>query len=85
MLEGALMTVSTAKLTGKFQITIPAAVRRRLGLKAGDVVYLLFESGEVVLRVASGGWTESSRGLGKELWRKEGGAAAIDHERDSWK
>jgi hypothetical protein len=56
-----------------------------LGLKAGDVVYLLLESGEVVLRAASGGWTESSRGLGRELWRKEGGAASIDRERDSWK
>jgi AbrB family looped-hinge helix DNA binding protein len=79
------MTVSTAKLTEKFQITIPAAVRRRLGIKAGDVVYLLFESGQVVLRAALGGWTESSRGLGRELWRKEGGAAAVDRERDSWK
>lgn len=80
------MTISTARLTEKFQITIPATVRRRLGLKAGDVVCLAFEGGEVVLRAASGGWTESSRGLGKEMWRLEGGAAAaIERERESWK
>jgi AbrB family looped-hinge helix DNA binding protein len=79
------MTVASAKLTEKFQITIPAAVRRRLGLKAGDRVLLVLESGEVVLRAASGGWTESSRGLGQELWREAGGAAAIDRERESWK
>jgi len=78
------MTIATAKLTDKFQITIPAAVRRRLGLRAGDLVYLVLDSGEVVLRAASGGWTEASRGLGKELWREEGGSAAIDCERDSW-
>jgi AbrB family looped-hinge helix DNA binding protein len=79
------MAVATAKLTEKFQITIPAEVRRRLGLKAGDRVYLAWEKGQVVLRAASGGWTESSRGLGKEVWRKEGGAAAIESERSSWK
>lgn len=80
------MTISTARLTEKFQITIPATVRRRLGLKAGDVVCLAFEDGEVVLRAASGGWTESSRGLGKEMWRLEdGAAAAIERERESWK
>jgi AbrB family looped-hinge helix DNA binding protein len=79
------MTASTAKLTEKFQITIPAEVRRRLGLKAGDRVYLVWEKGEVVLRAAAGGWTESSRGLGKELWRQVGGVAAIESERSSWK
>jgi AbrB family looped-hinge helix DNA binding protein len=79
------VTIPTATLTEKFQITIPAEVRRRLGLKAGDQVYLVWERGEVVLRAASGGWTESSRGLGKELWRQEGGAAAIERERSSWK
>jgi AbrB family looped-hinge helix DNA binding protein len=79
------MTVSTAKLTKKFQITIPAQVRQRLGLKAGDQVYLAWEKGEVVLRAAPGGWTESSRGLGEEIWKKEGGAAAIERERSSWK
>jgi AbrB family looped-hinge helix DNA binding protein len=79
------MAVATAKLTEKFQITIPAEVRRQLGLKAGDRVYLVWERGEFVLRAATGGWTESSRGLGKEVWRHEGGAAAIESERNSWK
>ena len=78
------MAIATAKLTEKFQITIPAKVRRKLGLQAGDRVYLVWERGKVVLRAGSGGWTESSRGLGKEVWRKEGGAAAIESERDSW-
>lgn len=79
------MKLATAKLNERFQITIPAAVRRKLGLKAGDRVLLMLESGEVVLRAASGGWTESSRGLGQELWREAGGPAAIDRERKSWK
>lgn len=79
------MAVASAKLTTKHQITIPAPVRRRLGLRAGDVVYLVEEEGRIVLRSARGGWAESTAGLGADLWRSQGGAAAIDRERDSWK
>lgn len=78
------MVYSTAKLTDKYQITIPREVRRRLGLRAGDVIYLALEGEKVVLRGARGGWTESTRGLGADLWKEEGGANAIERERDSW-
>lgn len=79
------MILSTAKLTEKYQITIPTEVRRRLGLAAGDLLYLALEGEQVVLRAARGGWTESSRGLGADLWQTEGGgAAAIERERESW-
>jgi AbrB family looped-hinge helix DNA binding protein len=79
------MTVASAKLTSKYQITIPAEIRRRLDLAAGDVVYLTVEEGRVVLRSARGGWTRSTRGLGAEVWRAEGVAeAAIEGERGSW-
>lgn len=78
------MVISRAKLTDKYQITIPAEVRRRLHLEAGDVVYLAVEGDRVMLRGLRGGWTEASRGLGAELWRREGGVEAIETERDSW-
>ncbi len=58
------MVVSTAKLTRKHQITIPAEVRDRLHLKAGDVVYLTIEGDQVRLRSLRGRWTEGTRGLG---------------------
>jgi AbrB family looped-hinge helix DNA binding protein len=79
------MVVATAKLTDKFQITIPAEVRQRLGLKAGDSVYLAVEEDRVVLRSAQGGWTEAYRGLGADMWQEAGGGpAAIERERSSW-
>lgn len=79
------MAIATAKLTDKFQITIPSDVRRRLGLKAGDLVYLVEEEGRVVLRGMRGSWTESTRGLGADVWMEAGGGtAAIQAERDSW-
>lgn len=78
------MVVAQAKLTSKHQITIPAEVRRELNLKAGDVVYLALADGQVILRGLRGGWTESYRGLGAELWRQEGGWQAIEREREAW-
>ncbi len=78
------MVVATAKLTNKFQITIPAEVRRRLRLSAGDALTLSVEGGQVTLRALKGGWTEASRGLGAELWRQAGGVEAIEVERRSW-
>ena len=79
------MVVASAKLTKKHQITIPSEVRRRLHLREGDVVYLAVEDDRVVLRAAQGGWTERTRGLGADMWRKAGGGAAvIDEERGSW-
>ncbi len=78
-------TIATAKLTRKFQMTVPASVRRLLGLEAGDRVILTVEGGEVVLRAAKGGWTERTRGLGADVWKRAGGGnAAVERERDSW-
>jgi AbrB family looped-hinge helix DNA binding protein len=78
------MVVATAKLTSKFQITIPAEVRRRLGLTAGDALTMSVDGEQVTLRALKGGWTEASHGLGAEMWREAGGARAIEAERESW-
>jgi antitoxin PrlF len=52
--------MSTAKLTSKGQITIPLAVRRQLGLDAGDrVEFVELAPGEFALKAA----TEDARSL----------------------
>jgi len=78
------MIIAAAKVTDEYQITIPEEVRQRLGVRAGDVVYLSLEGNQVVLSVTPGSWTDATRGLGAEMWRAEGGAVAIERERDSW-
>jgi AbrB family looped-hinge helix DNA binding protein len=79
------MIVSSAKLTEKYQITIPAEVRRQLGLNAGDEVQLVIEDGKVILRAAKGSWVDRYWGLGADLWREAGGGrAVIERERKSW-
>lgn len=43
----------TSKLTGKYQATIPAAVRQALGLKKGDWLAFDISNAEVRLRRAT--------------------------------
>ena len=79
------MILSSAKLTEKYQITIPSEVRRRLSLEAGDVVLLRLDGDEIKLESANGGWCAALRGLGAEVWQDAGGAtAAIEREREGW-
>ncbi len=78
------MILSSAKLTEKYQITIPSEVRRRLSLEAGDVVLLRLDGDEIKLLSAKGGWCAALRGLGAEVWQEAGGAAAIEREREGW-
>jgi antitoxin PrlF len=52
----------TTKITSKGQVTIPVAVRRKLGVKAGErVVFAFHRPGEVAFRRA-GSVASSSRG-----------------------
>ncbi len=47
------MSTLHSRLTSKGQATIPAAVRRELGLKQGDQVAFVIEEDRVVLRKAT--------------------------------
>lgn len=42
-----------SKVTSKYQATIPLAVRRKLGLKAGDAVVFEIENDSVTVRRAT--------------------------------
>lgn len=46
------MTITTSRLTSKYQATIPGAVRQALDLRAGDVISFEIEDGEIRLRKA---------------------------------
>ena len=74
-----------ATISSKGQITVPAEVRRRLGLRPGDKVRIEVVGEHAVLRPVAGSYTAAAAGLGAELWAAEGGAGRwLEGERDAW-
>lgn len=74
-----------ATLTSKSQITIPAEIRRQLGIGPGDKVILAMEGDRAVLRPVTGSVTDFLEGLGRTVWEAAGsGREAIEGERDAW-
>ena len=47
------MQTATSKLTKKYQATVPAVVRKKLNLKAGDVIAFEIENETIKLRKAN--------------------------------
>lgn len=75
-----------ARLTKKYQISIPSEIRKKLQIQAGDYIYLDVVNENVILRVIPGEVTEYMAGLGKEVWEKLGGGETfIREERSTWK
>jgi len=64
-------TLST--LSSKYQIVVPAKVRRELGVDAGDtIVWQVVQTGnqkKVIAEVKPKNWTKHTRGLGKDIWK----------------
>lgn len=75
--------MSIATLSSKNQITVPKAVRERLGLKWGKKVAIEIEADRAILKPAKS-VTDYFEGLGRETWRRLGGAKFIKQERASW-
>ena len=76
------------KISSKNQIVIPAEVRERLRLRRGaSVIMYPIDDNRAVLskQPKPGGYAESMRGLGKEIWDELGGADKyLEEERNSW-
>ena len=45
--------LASSRMTQKYQTTIPAKVRRLLGLKSGDIIGFDLKEGDVILKKAS--------------------------------
>ncbi len=77
--------MAVAKLTSKFQITIPAEIRRKLCLQVGDNVQIELDGDKVVMRAIHGGHATQMRGLGKNIWTDLGGGESwLEQERKTW-
>jgi len=73
----------SVKVSIKHQIVVPSAVRRELGIKAGDRLEVRVEGGDVVLHPRPAKASERLRGLGKGMYGPDP-VAYVRELRDEW-
>lgn len=74
--------MSTATLSSKSQIVLPAEVRRQLGLRPGDRLLIEVEDDHIVIRKASASDVDALAELRSELW--QGYAEDLERARNEW-
>ncbi len=77
------MSQSLVKISSKHQIAVPVAVRKELGLKAGDRLLVQVRDGVIVLAPQRGDPVDRLRGLYRDVC--EGDVETyLEEERDAW-
>lgn len=84
------MDTYSSTISSQNQVTLPAKVRRQLGLNPGDTLIWQVNKDalgtpHVVARPGTVAALKSLRGVAKDLYRKHGGGKKVlDQERNSW-
>ena len=71
-----------AKISTKYQVVIPKAVREALGLQPQDRLLFLLDGDTVLLRPEPASFTRALRGLHRDLWPDPD--EWLEQERSSW-
>ena len=76
------MMAIAAKISTKYQVVIPKAVREALGLQPQDRLLFLLDGDTVLLRPEPASFTRALRGLHRDLWPDPD--EWLEQERSSW-
>jgi len=76
------MQTFAARISAKYQIVIPRAVREALHLHPHDSLLFLLDGDTVVLRPRPASFTQAMQGLHQEVWTDPD--AWLEKERSAW-
>jgi AbrB family looped-hinge helix DNA binding protein len=71
-------------LSGKNQIVIPKAARKKLAIEPGDQLILDVEKDSLILKAKPKSYTKHLRGLHRGIWRGVDATDYIKKERETW-
>ena len=71
-------------LSGKNQIVIPKAARKKLAIEAGDQLILDVEKDSLILKAKPKSYTKHLRGLHRGIWRGVDATDYVKKERETW-
>ncbi len=76
------MQAIAAQISSKYQVVIPKPVRELLHLRPHDTLLFLLDGDTVILRPRPANFTDTIRGLHRELWPDPD--AWLEEERAAW-
>ncbi len=74
--------MSLARLSSKSQISLPAGIRRKLGIHPGDTLEITQQGDAIAIRKVPGCFVEALEGCASSLWLNY--AETLAQERDQW-
>jgi AbrB family looped-hinge helix DNA binding protein len=79
------MTLSTTvKVSGRYQIALPASARKQLNIQSGDRLIVDIQDGMLVLLPEPDNYANHLAGLHREIWQGIDPQEYIHEERSAW-
>ena len=70
------------KLSSKSQLVLPAAIRKRLAIKPGDLLQIIEKDDAILIRRAPASFVDALEGCASEIW--QGYDTELERSRDQW-
>ena len=74
----------TVKVSKRYQISVPSAVRKRLGIKQGDRLLVEVKGEMIILLREPRDYVDHLSGLHEEIWRDVDVDEYLEGERTAW-
>lgn len=76
--------MQSVKVSDKYQIAVPAQVRRQLGIKPGDRLLVDVRGNHVLLMPEPANYAEAMAGLHADVWKGIDSTKYLQDERNAW-
>ncbi len=76
--------MARVKVSNRYQIAVPSAVRKTLHIEAGDHVLIEVRNGHAILVPEPADYSEHLRGLHREVWEGVDPEEYVRGEREAW-
>jgi len=78
------MTITTVKVSSKYQIAVPQMARKKLNIKQGDLLLVDVQDGVIVLIPQPKRYAEYLQGLHGDIWKGVDVQKYLNGERGAW-
>ncbi len=76
--------LTTVKVSGRYQISLPSHARQSLNIEAGDRLLVDVQDGMLILLPQPADYVRQLAGLHREIWQGVDTVAYLNEERAAW-